>query len=694
MGSLRPNGVTTLAAINGPGAYRTRHGDDMAKKKKAKKPARAKTKRRSAPKRGPVRATLVKKRGGGATLRLRRNAGKKKGTSAAALRKQAEGQAGAAISASLAETKAANAKLRSANMRLLADSSRLHAAVESKNQARITAARKKLKASEEAYKKAAKATPQYRKVKKTKTARERIAFGSFKRYRSPRGLTYGYLKGGKVKRIPEWAIGGAHSKADYADSKYDKRRAGIAKTRTRVSKRVEARFAKTTKKLERQMKALKDKQARELKKIAEGKSIMSPNRKRRRKMKANGRKAAAKRATKRNRSKKKTVTRRTRVRTIYAAPRRKARGGKRKGSRKGKRRKAQAKGRIVISHTFSRGKKRRTKRTSFSYKAKRGRKGYVSVRLPTKRGKARHYNFTANRRRSVRRRKSFRRNGALDPVIAAIKTGGLALGGFGLHRVATGLLASAIGPSLTFLPEAAKVPVVGAVVAAVLAIAAKSVVKGEAGNLLVAGIGVSFLHQAAMAALRSAGQDGAASYLAGVGVIGTQRTTQYGGFGAYELVSSNPGMSGLGRSPYQQAAAGVGSMPYSQAVAGLRGMGANPFAGRGNYMDVPALGAAYAEQAMAGGAYPEQAAAGFGGGMGAYELTTGTFDGIGTDDRSIEKALDFADKEGIVSGFGDATIGRSNIMNPDGAQASISPGGELPMVSGIFGGSSLSVPFG
>lgn len=592
---------------------------------------------------GALRAKLVKKRGGGTTLVFSRNA------ASSAPRKPRKGSA-------------AYKEQRRLAMRAIADSSRVSAAETSRAVAKDSRKRKARATRERKYAAHAKTVPQWGVTSQKKKAR--VAFGPFKRWNSPRdGRTYGYVdaKSGKIKKIPTWAVAGAHSARAFADPKFDGARSRITKQRAAAKKRASGRFSKTTRKLQAQIKALEAKQARELKRIEEGKSIMAPNRRKKGKSKskskgrAKGRVSAKRRAA----AKRGAATRKRRLAAKRASSKR---AHKRSRSRKasGYRMKANKR-----SRTRSRSRKR-ARRSSYA----------IALRSPIK-------------RRSVRRRRSFKRNGAFDPIMAAIRTGAPALGGFALHRIATGLLASAVGPSLTFLPEAAKVPLVGLAVAAFGAFGAKAAIKGEAGNLVVAGMGVSFLHQAVMALLRYAGQDGAVSYLAGIPSV---PTTGYGrAMGAYELVGNGGGVNGFGAFPYSQAAAGYGELPYSQALAGA----GNPFAARGTFMDVPSLGA-YPEQAMAG-AYPEQAAAGIGGGqMGAYELTEGgggTFDGIGTDDASIHRALDFADRSGAVNGFGADTVGRMSILTPDGAQASITGGPELPMVSGIFGNSSLSVPF-
>jgi len=360
--------------------------------------------------------------------------------------------------------------------------------------------------------------------------------------------------------------------------------------------------------------------------------------------------------------------------------------GRSSRGRKGRARKPSiTRGRITVLRSFYRkGKHKQRKLASYGYKGRRGFTGAVGVMLPSKRGSMqtkRATKFKANgRRRGVSRRRGFRRNGAFAPILAAFKTGMPAFGGFAGHRVLTGVIAEYAGSYLP-IPEAAKVPVVSVLVAALGSIAAAAAIKGPAGPLVIAGIGLSTLSQLAMAALRAAGQDGAASAIAG---IPTGTITAYG---AYELVPQ--GVAGLGALPYAQALAAFGALPYAQALAGP-----NPYAARGNYVDAPSLGmGAYPEQALAA-AYPEQAAAGYG----AYELTPegGVLNGIGTDAASIEQALNQADRGGAVHGFGGFgadSIGRESILIPDGVQSAVTATPELPMVAGNFAGNVFGVGY-
>jgi hypothetical protein len=353
-----------------------------------------------------------------------------------------------------------------------------------------------------------------------------------------------------------------------------------------------------------------------------------------------------------------------------------------KSKRGGSRRKSKrTRGQITVSHRYSRGGKRVTKTKRFKYRAPKGRRGRITVfspGRPTGSKKTRRYDFTANRRGSSRRT-SFRRNGAADSILSALKKGAPVFGGFAVHRIATGLLATNLGPSLTFLPTEYQVPVIGLAVAALGAFAVKAAIKGENGDLAAAGMFVSAIQQAAVAALRAAGQTEAASAVGGIPVRGTTA------YGAYELVDSTP-LNGFGAAPYAQALAAA---PYAQALA------ASPFAARGNYLDVPSLGA-YPMQAAAGvGAYPQQAAAGYG----AYEITSEgvTLNGIGTDQRSLERELNMADQQGSVGmGFGDASnvVGRDNTTIPDGAESVVTATSQLPETIGNFGSNVFGTGFG
>lgn len=372
--------------------------------------------------------------------------------------------------------------------------------------------------------------------------------------------------------------------------------------------------------------------------------------------------------------------------------------GSRRASKRGYRRNGRARkasitrGRITVIRSFTRkGKNKQRKLASYAYKGRRGYKGVVSVAMPGKRGsmlgRKATVPFKANgRRRGVSRRRGFRRNGTFAPILAAFKTGAPAFGGFAVHRVLTGVIAEYAGSYLP-VPEGAKVPVVSVLVAALGSVAAAALIKGPAGALVIAGMGLSTLSQLAMAGLRAAGQEGAASAIAG---IPTGAITSYG---AYELVPNGvSGYGGFGALPYAQALAGMGALPYAQALAGT-----NPYAARGDYLDAPALGmGAYPEQALAA-AYPEQAAAGYG----SYELTPegGVLNGIGTDAASIEHALNQADRGGAVQGysgfggFGADSIGRESILIPDGVQSAVSATPELPMTAGNFSGNVFGVGF-
>lgn len=681
---MRPNGgVVALAAINGPGAYARHLGESMAKKRPARKP-----KSKSRPKSG-LRARVVKTRGGGARILF----AKKKSAPKSRAKRASAKKPAARRAAKRPSTKRKTKRKSAVGVMFRKNAKRKKKAMSAEDKALLK--HRRLVRQEASYKKRAAKTPQYRTVTKKKKVKARVAYGPYRRYRSPKlGMTYGYqTPKGRVRKIPAWAIAGAPSASAYAaGSKYDAAKERFKKLRMAVGEKVGKKFDAQLKRQKAALDKLALKQADELNKIAGGKSIMAPNRRRRKKGKRKASRAkrpvarrtkkrvSAKRGTARKRSKRRAGPARRR-RTLYSrrrtVTRRKMRG-------KGK----LTRGSVRIVHTFRRGRKVKTKRYSMKYKAKRGSRGEILFTPPGGRRRGRKaqrvYRFKANGRKrfthNLRRRKSFRRNGTFSPFMDALKMGAPVLGGLAGHRVITGLLASAVASFLP-IPEAFKVPAVGVAVAILGSLAAKAAVKGQAGQLIGVGMAVSSLHQLVMAGLNAAGQQGAASYLAG---IPTQRTTSYG-MGAYELIGGG-GMSGfgsvwaargnyldvpsLGALPYSQAAAGYGALPYSQAAAGY---------------------GAFPEQAAAGyGAYPEQAAAGYG----SYELTEGgvTLNGIGTSDAEIERALDVGDRQASV-GFGDDTVGRTNITNPDGAYAPVSGGGQLPMVDGNFGGNVFGVGF-
>ena len=69
-----------------------------------------------------------------------------------------------------------------------------------------------------------------------------------------------------------------------------------------------------------------------------------------------------------------------------------------------------------------------------------------------------------------------------------------------------------------------------------------------------------------------------------------------------------------------------------------------------------------------------------------------TLNGVGTTDAEIERALDVGDRMASV-GFGDDTVGKMNITDPDGAFAPVGPGQGLPLVDGNFGSNVFGVSF-
>lgn len=638
----------------------------MAKKRAARKP-----KSKSRPKSG-LRARVVKTRGGGARILF-------------AKKKAAPKSRAKRASAKRPATKRKTKRKSSVGVMFKRNAGkRKKKAMSEEDKAMLK--HRRLVRQEASYKSRAAKTPQYRTVTKKKKVKARVAYGPYRRYRSPKlGMTYGYqTPKGRVRKIPAWAIAGAPSASAYAaGAKYDAAKERFKKLRMAVGEKVGKKFDAQLKRQKAALDKLALKQADELNKIAGGKSIMAPNRRRRKKGK---RKASRAKRPVARRTKKRSMRRNGRRKT--AAKRRRTLYSRR---RTVTRRKKRGKGKLTrgsfkIQHTFRRGRKVKTKRYTLKYKAKRGARGrllFVPPGASRNKSRQRRYSFKANGRKythNLRRRKSFRRNGTFSPFMDALKMGAPVLGGLAGHRVITGLLASAVASFLP-IPEAFKVPAVGVAVAILGSLAAKAAVKGQAGQLIGVGMAVSSLHQLVMAGLNAAGQTGAASYLAG---IPTQRTTSYG-MGAYELIGGG-GMSGfgsvwaargnyldvpsLGALPYSQAAAGYGALPYSQAAAGY---------------------GAFPEQAAAGyGAYPEQAAAGYG----SYELTEGgvTLNGIGTSDIEIERALDVGDRQASV-GFGDDTVGRTNITDPDGAFAPVSGGGQLPLVDGNFGGNVFGVSY-
>ena len=257
-------------------------------------------------------------------------------------------------------------------------------------------------------------------------------------------------------------------------------------------------------------------------------------------------------------------------------------------------------------------RRRSTKRTT-----RRTRKSTrKTARRTTKRTRkaARRRSTRRSTRRSSRRR-SYRRNSIGAALISALKLGALAFVGFGVHRALTVLAQQTIMPMLKpagtsgFDMATFEKPLVGLGVLAV-GVPLSSLVKGNAGAALGAGMVASWLQSLAVSVANALEASSAVQYLEGYTDSAAYQLRGYSslmpeyapvsGFGAYEQAAAG----------YEQAAAG-----FEQAAAGFE----QAAAGFGEYFTPNALGEYFAPNGLEGvGAYEPagplalQAAAGFG----------------------------------------------------------------------------------
>lgn len=444
------------------------------------------------------------------------------------------------------------------------------------------------------------------------------AYGPYKRRLSKGRLTFEWKKG---KKIPDWALVGAPSKA-YFDA-YGWEFAEVASRLKAVRDNATAsRVAAYEKALGKVKKRFYDK---------DGNLTMdefTPNRRRRK-----ARKGAAKRRKKtsaRRRTRRVGAKRRTVRRRKSSAKRRRRSSGKRKAKRRGRklvanrrktRRKARRRGKrpsalqmLALGAALGGGRKRR--------KSRKGRKG-AKRRASSRRRRSSAKRRSRKARRSRKGGRRMRRNGyASNDFVGALKTAfsgvKFVLGGFIAHYAVSRLALSQ--GAANYLPEAvrpyANLLVSGVVAAAGIAAADKFLTTGAID--VMAGMAMGAMLDLVRTAVAQfvpslSPYVGVGAYeLAGFGSY--QNISGWGSrsFGAYEGSNFNQAAAGLG-APLMQAAAGFGS-PLMQAAAGL-------------------------------GAPVMQAAAGYG----AYELSG--LDGMPTLDglrpEQSDAALDYADSQSL-----------------------------------------------
>ena len=392
-----------------------------------------------------------------------------------------------------------------------------------------------------------------------KKKRVRVAYGPYRRAtlshprRGGRVLSYMTRRGGKLRKIPAWAIAGAISPKDYkTEAAYQKAKDRIAKRRKSAAARVERGMDAFT--------------------PNSGAGHMNENKKKRRKKKkAASRKAGGKR--RRTAKKRRTVKRRR--------PSKKRRSTKARRTTK-KRRSVKRRRSTKARRTTKRRRSTKARRT---VKRRRSPVARRVGRRKVRRLKRGLY-FVSNRGKYLK-------NGFAGDLKTLLKTGALVLVGFFAHKALTGALVKALtsvdgkfagmamanekGP--TIIAQWQK-PLTGAVVGAA-GIAGLSMVpvKAEMRMAVGAGIMVSFLESLVRTALGVANQTQVLSYLDG-----------YSNSPAYGLRSAGRrGMRGLGVArnagsimpqyapigAFRQASAGMG-----EYFSGQSGMG-EYFAGPG-----------------------------------------------------------------------------------------------------------------
>lgn len=409
-------------------------------------------------------------------------------------------------------------------------------------------------------------------------AKGRRVYTRAKLYNPKTGRTeYSYMyraAGGRLRRIPTSAIiGGGRGLKGFNPKLADKVRKARERAAARILKHGDV-FTPNRGKKRRKTKGRRGKwnlkrynKARaagytkaEAKKIAYGQRKLS--RKRRKGKRRKARAAAPKRRTKRRKSRRggKRKSAKRVAAGKKAASTRKRRASAKKGKRKGKRR------------AKSRGRQRQ-------------RKNYASNR--------RRRSYAPNRRRGRKRRRGagrMKRNAFMANLLAVLKTGALVAVGFASHRVLTALACEYLFTPYVVAPEGKEPnltlktwekPICGAVigvvgVGALSFMADKKVLSGETAMAIGGGMIASLVQYTVVSALTAADQTKAVSYLSGYSnsmaysLRGNRRRRALRGIGAMQSIM--PRYAPVGQ--FQQAAAGMGEYftgagTFEQAAAGV-----------------------------------------------------------------------------------------------------------------------------
>jgi colicin import membrane protein len=420
-----------------------------------------------------------------------------------------------------------------------------------------------------------------------KKARARVAYGPYRRarltdYRRGGKARASYMtrgKGGRLRKIPAWAIAGALSAKDYKTSaSYEAAKKRIAARRRAAAARVERAGDAFTPNAgaKRMAKKRKRKSKKGSRKAGRRKTKRTGTKRRKT---SRRRKAKATAAPKRRRRKAKKATPARRRRRRAAAKKTTTRRRRRKSHAK---RKTHAKRRRSVPRKVGRRKVRRLKR------------GLYMVANRRRRHARKHY--AENRRRHSRRLhrngRRYLRNGFTGDLMSLLKTGGLIIVGFFAHKALTGVVVNALTDTTkgtfagmatvgsdgkpTVLAQWQK-PLTGLVVGVVGigGVSMVKAVKAETRMSIGAGIMVSFLESLVRTALTVADQPKVLSYLEGYSnsaaysLRGARGRRGMRGLGvARNAVSTLPQFTPIGA--FRQAAAGMGEFFVPRgATAGM-----------------------------------------------------------------------------------------------------------------------------
>jgi len=652
-----PIGVTTLAAVNGPGAYAQRYeatrellGQPSSKassRRGASRRRKAASNRKSAPtqRRKRMRKGTMKRNRMSKQQYMRRLAGK--GLSQA----QREGLWKGYRKICTSKPK------RKKRVRRNASASSL-----SPNRRKRTTAKR--------------ATSRKRTTTKRKTQRRVYGKGKYRALRARVGSrnlrTYAYqTPSGRIRKIPK------HGYLGYASS------AEMRSAHRKDPKRADRDNARWASAMKRREKASIS--------AVEGRGsagLFTPNRRRRRptrtitfeewerEMKQN-----------RRRRKKTTKKRRTRrnVSQVAANRRRRRKTTKaRKTARKSVRRRVRRNARkSVAANRRRRSTSRRRRATSSRRKSTSRRR----VRRNARRSVAANRRRRTTRRKSTSRRRVQRRRRTLrnqamtfgKQLLQVLKIGGVVVVGYVAHRALSRVVSDSLLSKVSSLQSgtgaAYRDVIAGALVAAVGVPVAAKVAPGDA-KMLGAGMAASLLQNAIVTVLSQMGQDNVAAYLGDY--TNAEGSPQYSGYGSYYEFTpgqvfgeyySTPGMSGFGAVPqlYQAAAGqfpGPGIAHLQQEAAGF---------GQPALMQAAAGAGEYIVQGAAGiGEYEEV--------VPQYQRPVRTDEGVSPDLSSAERALDIAEAA--------AGVGATNLVP---LQSTVYPTGTPEAIPDMPGGSRAGI---